>query len=130
MGTDVRRNRQAGVVLQKPENGFQGRLSPDGHWITYTSDASGQIAEVYVHPLPLTGAQSAGLGQWRLAADLAPGWAGTVPSLAPIGELMAASVKTSGGFSNEAPHALFDTRMRSTFIPYRSTMRRRTVSDS
>ena len=31
---------------------------------------------------------------------------------------MAASVKTSGGFSNEPPHALFDTRMRSTFIPY------------
>jgi len=31
---------------------------------------------------------------------------------------MAASVKTSGAFSNDPPIALFDTRMRPTYTPY------------
>jgi eukaryotic-like serine/threonine-protein kinase len=104
------------LLLQKPENEFQGRLSPDGHWIAYTSDASGQM-EVYVQPLPLTGAQS----QVSVNGGSQPIWRRDGQELFFLGadrRLMAASVKTSGGFSNEAPHALFDTRMRSTFIPY------------
>ncbi|HET7619974.1 MAG TPA: hypothetical protein VFK20_15815, partial [Vicinamibacterales bacterium] len=47
-----------------------GRLSPDGHWMSYTSDETGSF-EVYVQPFPATGAKwqiSRGGGQqavWR-----------------------------------------------------------------
>jgi Tol biopolymer transport system component len=39
----------------------QGQLSPDGRWIAYVSDESGQV-EVYVRPFPT------GDGKWRVSA--------------------------------------------------------------
>lgn len=51
-------------------NETQGRFSPDGHGIAYTSDETG-TPEVYVQPFPTTGAkwQVSSMGgsdpQWR-----------------------------------------------------------------
>jgi eukaryotic-like serine/threonine-protein kinase len=103
-------------LLQKPENEFQGRLAPDDHWIAYTSDESGQL-EVYVQPLPLTGVK------WQISVNggSQPIWRRDGQELYFLGadrRLMAASVKTRSGFSNDTPHTLFDTQMRPTFIPF------------
>jgi serine/threonine protein kinase len=103
-------------LLQKPEDEFQGRLAPDDHWIAYTSDESGQL-EVYVQPLPLTGAK------WQISVDggSQPIWRRDGQEMYFLGadrRLMAASVKIGSGFSHDAPHALFDTQMRPTFIPF------------
>jgi len=103
-------------LLQKPENEFQGRLAPDDHWIAYTSDESGQL-EVYVQPLPLTGVK------WQISVNggSQPIWRRDGQELYFLGadrRLMAASVKTRSGFSNDTPHTLFDTHMRPTFIPF------------
>src|SRR5262249_22704215 len=40
----------------------QGQLSPDGRWMAYTSDESGQY-EVYVRPFP------SGLGRWQVSTS-------------------------------------------------------------
>jgi Tol biopolymer transport system component len=46
---------------QSPQNSvFSGRLSPDGHWIAYTSNDSGQ-PEIYVAPFP------GGGGRWQVS---------------------------------------------------------------
>ena len=46
--------------LRSEFNEFFGQLSPDSHWMAYTSDESGQ-REVYVRPFP------SGDGQWKVS---------------------------------------------------------------
>jgi dipeptidyl aminopeptidase/acylaminoacyl peptidase len=50
----------------------QARFSPDGRWISYTSDESGRN-EVYIRPFmasgPSGGAPSLGAGKWQLSKD-------------------------------------------------------------
>jgi Tol biopolymer transport system component len=48
-------------VLNSAFNEVRGRLSPDGRWIAYTSDESGQT-EIYVTPFPSLA------GKWRVTA--------------------------------------------------------------
>jgi Tol biopolymer transport system component len=48
------------AFLRKAFNNLYGQLSPDGHWMAYTSDESGQ-REVYVRPFP------AADGVWRIS---------------------------------------------------------------
>ena len=51
--------------LKTESNEFQGQLSPDGHWMAYTSDETRQ-REVYVRPFP----RSEGIWRFlRLAAN-------------------------------------------------------------
>ena len=103
-------------LFQTPANEIQGRIAPDGHWIAYASDESGQW-EVYVQPLPLTGAK------WQISVNggSQPIWRRDGQELFFLGadrRLMAASVKHSGTFSTDTPHTLFDTRMRPTYAPF------------
>jgi hypothetical protein len=57
-------------ILQTASNGYAARFSPDGRWIAYTSDESGQD-EVYVQNFPLTGLkrkishQGGSFPEWR-----------------------------------------------------------------
>ena len=53
-------SREAKPWLQTPVNEWAGRLSPDGRWIAYNSDESGQ-PEVYVRPFPGPG------GKWLVS---------------------------------------------------------------
>jgi serine/threonine protein kinase/Tol biopolymer transport system component len=49
-------------VVQTPATEDQGQFSPDGHWLAYTSNGSGQ-SEIYVIPFP----PSAGGGKWLVS---------------------------------------------------------------
>ena len=44
-------DRRAVPILQRPFNVSQGRLSPDGHWVAYVSEETGQ-PNVYITPFP------------------------------------------------------------------------------
>jgi serine/threonine-protein kinase len=57
---DGRLERKPVPVLHSEFDELHGQLSPDSHWIAYTSDESGQ-REVYVRPFP------AAEGQWKIS---------------------------------------------------------------
>jgi Tol biopolymer transport system component len=93
------------LYLQTEFNEHQGRLSPDGRWMAYSSDESGR-SEVYVRAFPVPGARSqvssdgGGDPKWRRdgkelfyqSTDLT---------------LMAVTVKADTNFTASAPQALF-----------------------
>ena len=93
---------------------FMGQLSPDNHWMAFTSDRSGR-REVYVRPFP------AGDGEWTisLAGGQAPRWRGDGNELYFIGadgKLIAVPVKgTVAGakpsFESGTAVALFDAHL-------------------
>jgi Tol biopolymer transport system component/predicted Ser/Thr protein kinase len=91
-----------------------GQISPDGHWMAFTSDRSGR-REVYVRPFPQ------GDGEWTIsiAGGQAARWRGDGKELffeASDGKMMAAPVnKAVPGvnpvFEPGTPLALFDAHM-------------------
>jgi len=100
--------------LRTEFNEIFGQLSPDSHWMAFTSDRSGR-REVYVRPFP------PGEGEWiiSIAGGEAPRWRGDGKELffeAADGKMMAVPVKAVPGakpsFEAGAPVALFDAHMR------------------
>jgi hypothetical protein len=98
---------------------YQGKFSPDGTWITYTSNESSRN-EVYVESFPRgSGAE----GKRKVSTDGGedPNWRPDGKELFyldPGGRLLAVPVRNSGpklGFSIGAPRALFDTRLSRDF---------------
>jgi serine/threonine protein kinase len=85
-------------------------FSPDGQWISYTSDESGR-AEIYVQHFPL-GAEkwqvSGGGGSMSLWSRDGKG----IYYIGADGKMMFASVNTANGFVADAPRPLFETRIR------------------
>jgi serine/threonine protein kinase len=83
-----------GVQFLKTEfNEFQGQISPDDHWMAYTSDESGR-REVYVRPFPL----SEGIWPISTAGGEQPRWRGDGKELFFVGadgKLMAVAVGTA-----------------------------------
>jgi serine/threonine-protein kinase len=84
---------------------FFASLSPDGHWMVYTSDESGRY-EVYVRPYPGPG------GKWQVSTE-----GGEEPVWSASGEelfyrngekWMAARVHTGGEFRAEKPQLMFE----------------------
>jgi Tol biopolymer transport system component len=62
-------NRQAVPFLQTQYSESQGRLSPDGRWVAYTSNESGR-SEVYVRPFTPPGATpSLAGGKWQVSRE-------------------------------------------------------------
>ena len=103
------------AFLQTKFNESQGQLSPDSHWMAYTSDESGQ-REVYVRPFP------PGDGWWRIstAGGAQPRWRGDGKELfyaAANGKMTAVPVKALLGskpsFEPGVPIPLFDSHMLS-----------------
>ena len=101
------------AFLQSQFNELFGQLSPDGRWMAYTSDESGQ-REVYVQPFP--GAE----GQKRIsiAGGEQPRWRGDGRELFFVGgdgKMMAVAVKAVSGpkpdFEVEAPRPLFEAHL-------------------
>jgi eukaryotic-like serine/threonine-protein kinase len=100
-------------------NEAAGRISPDGHWIAYSSDESGR-QEIYVRPLDIsarTETSSANgtsvTGKWMVSKDggSTPLWRGDGKELFYLsgvgGTAMAVEVETSGVFQAGGPKALF-----------------------
>jgi eukaryotic-like serine/threonine-protein kinase len=89
-------------------NETYGRFSPDGRFVAYHSNASGQ-AEIYVQPFPdQTG------GKWTVSkgGGILPRWRRDgkelfYTSLSESAELMAVEVSTSPAFSAGIPKTLF-----------------------
>jgi Tol biopolymer transport system component len=87
------------------------QMSPDGRWLAYSSNESGQL-EVYVTTFPGKG------GKWRVSAA-GGGWPRWHPGgneivyQAPNNQLVAASVTAgTGGIQVGTAHALFTMRPR------------------
>jgi eukaryotic-like serine/threonine-protein kinase len=102
--------------LQTEFSESQGQFSPDGRWIAYSSNESGQ-SEVYVRPF--SGQPSGSTGKWKVSTDggREPRWSPNGKELFYLGrdkhgktELMAVPVGTTGGavFEAGAPKPLFD----------------------
>ena len=100
--------------LQTEFDEFQGQMSPDGHWMAYTSDESGQQREVYVRPFPASD------GSWRIssAGGQQARWRADGKELffvAADGKMMSVAVKTVSGpkasFEAGIPTPLFEAHM-------------------
>jgi serine/threonine protein kinase/Tol biopolymer transport system component len=92
----------------------QGRFSPDGKWIAYTSNASGTY-QVYVEGFPTSG------GKWQVstAGGAQPQWRGDGKELfylTPDRKLMAVEVNGAGSaFTAGIPKVLFELNVSLVF---------------
>ena len=101
---------KATPFLATPFNESDGRFSPDGKWMVYVSDESGQ-PEIYVQPFPGPGAK------WRVSTK-----GGSMPSWSHDGRelffialdksLMRAGIKLEPELKIEVPSSLFVTRIK------------------
>ena len=86
----------------------EGQVSPDGKWLAYTSDESGDW-EVYISPLPATG----GKLQVSRGGGMEPRWRGDGKEIFYVSyaghnkRLMVAPVSAEGGLSTGNPVPLF-----------------------
>jgi dipeptidyl aminopeptidase/acylaminoacyl peptidase len=58
-------------LIQTPFNELNGEVSPDGRWLAYQSDESGQRMEIFVRPFP-----AVDTGKWQVTSEggLEPAW--------------------------------------------------------
>ncbi len=99
-------DRQPALFLQTPFVETQGRFSPDGRWIAYTSNDQSRN-ELYVQTFPAAG------GKWQISTNggSSSAWRSDGKELYYIsadGKLMAVEVKPGGSFEATSPRALFD----------------------
>ena len=104
------------VLAQTQATEDQGQFSPDGRWVAYTSNESGQ-SEIYVIPFPPT----PNSGRWMVSrgGGVMPRWRRDGKELfyiSPDWKMMAVDVSTAPSFQSATPHALFDTDMLDTGI--------------
>jgi eukaryotic-like serine/threonine-protein kinase len=94
-------------------NETQGKFSPDGKWIVYTSDENGP-RDVYVRPYP---ASTAG-GKWQVSSGggTQPRWSRDGKEILYLSgqKLMAAQVSTSPVFKSNPPKSLFEAPLAVT----------------
>jgi hypothetical protein len=97
--------------LRTPFTDAAPRFSPDGRWLAYVSDESGQM-EIYVQPYPGPG------GKWQVSGNggLEPVWNPTGRELfyREGDKMMAVDVDTDPTFSAGKPRVLFEGSYRPT----------------
>ena len=103
-------DRKAKPFLESPFLQQNGRFSPDGKWMTYVSDETGQM-EVYVRPFP-----GPGIGV-PISEDggTMPAWSADGSELFFIARdrtLMSAKIQLGQDFKIELPQPLFATEIR------------------
>jgi serine/threonine-protein kinase len=95
--------------LQAPGDQGAPKLSPDGRWLAYVSDESGQ-REIYVQPYPGPG------GKWQISVE-----GGVEPAWNPNGRelyyrsgdsMLASTITTLPAFAAEKPRVLWEGRYR------------------
>jgi serine/threonine-protein kinase len=94
-------------LLQTSFRENNGALSPDGRWLAYDSDESGQ-SEIHVRPFPNVDG-----GHWQVSAagGVKPTWARSGRELfylAPTNAMMTVAVQSTETFTYGAPTKLFD----------------------
>jgi serine/threonine-protein kinase len=94
------------LVTGRSFNTSRAALSPDGHWLAYESNESGE-SEIYVRPYPNVDA-----GKWPISSGGGeePKWTrdgGTLFFLGPK-SLMAARVESASSFAFKTPEAVLD----------------------
>ena len=106
-------DRKATVVLRTPFLEGLAQLSPDGRWMAYTSDESGQFGrgDVYVQAFPGPGPRT------RVSREggLSPRWRSDGKELFFVQDgrtLMAVEVKAGETFAAGEPKPLFSTRLQ------------------
>jgi Tol biopolymer transport system component len=106
-------------LLETPAMEKQGQFSPDGRWIAYTSDESGE-PEIHLRRFPIAG----GKRQISTRGGAQPRWRRDGKELfylAPDGRLMAVSVATRGAdLEISAPRELFNTGITGAFVDRRN----------
>jgi Tol biopolymer transport system component len=115
MAIPVNGDRKPFPIVQTNATEDQGQFSPDGHWIAYTSNESGQ-AEVYVIPFPpVPGAK------WLVSrgGGVQPRWRRDGKELFYISadsKMMSVEVATRPTFQSATPHPLFQSDIVDTGI--------------
>ncbi|HEY2468650.1 MAG TPA: protein kinase [Terracidiphilus sp.] len=104
------------VLAQTKATEDQGQFSPDGHWVAYTSNESGQ-SEIYVIPFP----PAPNGRRWMVSrgGGVMPRWRRDGKELfyiSPEWKMMAVDTSMRSSFQSGTPHALFDTEMLDTGI--------------
>jgi Tol biopolymer transport system component len=100
------------AFLQTPFDEGDPAFSPDGRWIAYHSNESGQ-PQVYVKPFP-SGASKSRISE---RGGTEPRWRGDGRELfflQPDGTMMAARIDSAKGFDAAVPQPLFQTGITST----------------
>ncbi len=115
MAIAVNGNRKPFPVVQTSATEDQGQFSPDGHWLAYTSNESGQ-AEVYVVPYP-----PAPGAKWLVSrgGGVQPRWRRNGKELFYISadsKMMSVDVDTRPVFQSGTPRPLFDSDIVDTGI--------------
>jgi eukaryotic-like serine/threonine-protein kinase len=102
-------NRQAQPLFQTSFDEENAEFSPDGHWVAYQSNESGQN-QVYVRPYPKIDD-----GRWQISTNggSRPAWARSGRELLYLDandQLMTVPVQTTPAFSAGNPSKVFDGR--------------------
>jgi Tol biopolymer transport system component len=103
-------------LIQTPANEEQAQFSPDGRWVVYTSDETGNL-EVYVRGFSANG------GTWRVSAagGSQPRWRQDGKELfyvAPDSRLMSVPINSGDVFEAGTPRALFETSLPLSISPH------------
>jgi Tol biopolymer transport system component len=109
-------NRKPWMLLNSPSSEYEAQFSPDGKWVAYESDETGQ-AEIFLRPfLSDTDAPAARSGKWQVSTSggAFPKWSSSGNELFFLdssGAMMSASISfTNSALTVGAPVKLFQTR--------------------
>jgi Tol biopolymer transport system component len=115
VAVQVNGDRKPFPVLQTGATEDQGQFSPDGHWLAYTSNESGQ-AEIYVIPFP-----AAPGAKWLISrgGGFQPRWRRDGKELFYISsdsKMMSVEVAIQPAFQSGTPRPLFQSNIVDTGI--------------
>ncbi|MGQ0762509.1 MAG: protein kinase domain-containing protein [Acidobacteriota bacterium] len=114
-------DRKEYLLLNSPFDEHSPHFSPDGRWLAYASDVTGNY-EVYVQSFSADGKLGADKKRVSAAGGILPVWRRDGSELffvAADGQMMASSVKTGGPeFEFAAPKPLFKTRMMAPVLNF------------
>ena len=98
---------QVTPLVQTAFSDRNGEISPDGRWMAYESNESGQY-QIYVRPFP-----NVNEGRWQVSSGTKPSWARTGRELFYLDAnrfLTVVPVQTAQGFSQGKPARLFEIK--------------------
>ncbi len=113
--------RQPAPFLQTPFNESQAQFAPDGRWVAYMSDISGQ-PEIYVRPFPAARGNG---GQWLISTGggFQPRWRGDGKELYYLSgpRIMTVDIATAPNFKASVPKVLFEVPIWVSTVPTASS---------